>query len=441
MIYRGFVKGSVWVLLLNMLLTSLISSCSNENEELTLGSEFVERATDIIEVDTFYVELSTVLIDSIQTSNLGVVLSGYYEDSELGDIKATSFLTFSLPSTFDIENDDKYDSLTLVLPYSSYSFGDTNTIQQILIYRLSESLSLPSSSDKYYNTSDINKFDTPIGSYSFYPRPNRDTIVEIRLSNNLGLDITNKLKASALEVSSTVEFEKYFHGIAISSDEFQCNSIIGFDSENVKMRLYTSRIENEVEEIVNEFNHTSALYQFNQLSGDRTNTLLSNLLTQKVDLRSDLTDNKSYIQGGTGIITKVRFPYFNTRIFDENELILKVELILKPTQECYDTGFPDLIYYKTNAYNEYVALNVDESGNAEVAEFNMDELYKTETYYSFDITEFIKEELEDDYFDNSTGLFITLNSPDFNTTVDRMILSGNGNYKNRPVLKIKYLKN
>lgn len=438
--YKFWVNISIVYILINISLIFLFSNCSLENEELSLGSDFVESSTDIIEVDTFYLELSTVLLDSIKTSNLGVVLSGCYEDSIIGKIKATSYMRFGAPADFDIENSDIYDSLTLVLPYSDYSFGDTNLVQQILIYRLSENIELAANSGKFYNTSELNKYEIPLASYSFYPRPKKDTIVEIRLSNELGLDILNKIKSNAIEVSSTVEFQKYFFGIAITTDDLQGNSIIGFEGDDVKMKLYVSRITEESKQLIYEFSNDSKSYQFNQISGDRTNSLLNNLSVQEGSLNSIYTNNKSYILGGCGILTKIRFPYFKAGIFNENDLILDAELILRPSPENYNTGFPDLVFYKTNEYNDFEVINADVNGNPEVAKFNNDELYKEDTYYSFDLTDFFKAELEKDYFDNNIGLFVTLNSPYFNTTVDRMILYGNGNYKKRPILKITYLK-
>lgn len=428
--------------ILSVLIILLIffNSCNTDNEDFTLGSNFVEKSTKIIQVDTFSLELSTVIVDSLITSATGVILAGYHENGIFGKITANSFFRIGLPDQtfYYINDDDIYDSLTLEMPYSKYCYGDTNAIQEIEIYKLQERLVRTEIPD-YYNNSSINIYDYPIGELAYYPRPNRDSTVEIRIDDLLGKDLFDKMKHNAEEVSSNSDFEEYIYGFAIIAKQIQSSSIIGFDCSDLKFNLYTSNIDVEKDAVIYEFPSSYLGYQFNQIICDRSGTILENLNSQKDQLDSYSADDKSFVQAGLGVLTKIKFPYLNNALFDESKLILSVELILKPDIESYESGFPESLFlYETDKYHEF-DINKDENYISSSV-FNLDEMYHEETYYSFDITNFLQVQIDDNYIDNERCLLVTVPLAEYNTSLESFIVSADKDVNKKPILNITYLE-
>lgn len=427
-------------IILSVLVLIGLFSCNSEDEDLTLGANFVDNSTKFIQVDTFSIEFSTIIVDSLTTSATGILLAGYHEDGDFGKINSNSFFQIGLPTqtNIDIEVDDRFDSLTLVLPYSSYYYGDTNVIQEINIYRLKEKL-VNTDVTNYYNTSKIELFDDPIGKFNYFPKPNRDSTIEIRIDDLLGEDLFNKMKYNEEEVSSSEEFEEYIYGFAIIPNQIQSSAIIGFAGSDIKFNLYSSRIDEEIEEIIYQFPSTDLTYQFNQINIDRIGTVLESLTSQSDELKSTLLNNKSYVQAGTGVLTKIRFPNLNCMLFDEDQLILSIELIIKPDIVSYDGNFPEsLSLYETNKYNDLEITSEDKF--VTVSSFNLDEMYHLDTYYTFDITNFLQEQIDDGYIDNDRCLLLTVEYSEFNTTMDRFIANTSNDPENKPRLKITYLE-
>ncbi len=423
-----------------LILLIFFISCNTDNEDFTLGANFVENTTKIFQVDTFSVELSTVIVDSLITSATGVILAGYHENGNFGKITANSYFQIGLPDqTFiDINEDDIYDSLTLEMPYSKYCYGDTNAIQEIEIYKLKEKLVRTEIPD-YYNTSNISNYIFPIGTLAYYPRPNRDSTVEIRIDDLLGEDLFEKMKHNAEEVSSNSEFEEYIYGFAIMANQIQSSSIIGFYGPDLKFNLYTSNIDEQKDGVIYEFPSAYMGYQFNQIKCDRSGTVLENLNSQKDELNSYLADDKSFIQAGLGVLTKIKFPYLNNIFFDDSKLILSVELILKPDIDSYENGFPEILYlYESNKYNEF---DIDKIENfISSSAFNLDEMYHEETYYSFDITNFLQVQIDDNYIDNERCLLVTVPLAEYNTSLESFIVSADKDVNKKPILNITYLE-
>jgi len=421
-----------------ILLIYILPSCTSDN--LILGENFIDNTTQVVEVDTFSLVMSTIIADSVQTSATGTILTGYYDDGDFGKLSAQGFFRVGLPTATDIEieESDIFDSATLVLPYSNYTYGDTNQIQKIDIYKLSEDL-VNNDITYYYNSSDLGFEENSIGSIEYVPRPYRDSIIEIRLDNALGEDLFEKLKYEAEEVSSNEEFLDYLYGFTIKTDKSQSSSIVGFNNYYVKLKLYTSRVKEEKEEIIYEFPSADQPYHFSRLLSDRSGTILEDLITQKDELNSNIVDDRAFIQGGTCVLTKITFPYLNSFLFDEDDIITSVEIILKPDNESYDTDLPEsLSIYETNKFNEFDIG--DEYSFISSSIFNLDEQYHLDTYYYFNITDFIQEQLDDGYIDPEKGLIVSLSSSSLSSTFEKLLLSSSNDPEKKPKLKITFLK-
>ena len=120
----GNINNKLYALII--LLTGIFfNACQNNPEKFTLGEEYVESQTNISLVDTFSVSLSTVILDDMPTSATETILVGHYRDDTFGEINSHSYMQFDIPVSVNLQTDENYDSLNLVLKYNTYSFGDT----------------------------------------------------------------------------------------------------------------------------------------------------------------------------------------------------------------------------------------------------------------------------------------------------------------------------
>jgi hypothetical protein len=86
-----------------------------------------------------------------------------------------------------------FDSLRLVLNYSTYYAGDTTVTQTLSVYQLQEQMELR---DSYlYTTSNFKCDPTPLGSVSLKPQPNSHQEVSIKLPNKLGYRLAQMIKS------------------------------------------------------------------------------------------------------------------------------------------------------------------------------------------------------------------------------------------------------
>ncbi|HEX7869977.1 MAG TPA: DUF4270 family protein, partial [Chryseobacterium sp.] len=95
----------------------------------------------VILIDTLTVEMSTINFDSLVTSNKSRVLVGNYDDPLFGKVKSNSYFqlasdSYSLISSTDTEAANYvFDSISMILKYDNYYYGDTTKVQTFDIHR------------------------------------------------------------------------------------------------------------------------------------------------------------------------------------------------------------------------------------------------------------------------------------------------------------------
>lgn len=407
----------------------LIEACTKSPTDFTLGEKYIESQTDIALIDTFSVTLSTVLLDTLVTSGTGSMLIGCYQDDVFGKITSHSYLQLGVPSTFEITNDDVYDSLSLIIRYNGYAFGDTTQAQHITVHRLTETIE--TASDSTISRSTTFEYDPdPIGDILYTPRPNQsDDTLFIKISDAIGMDLFQKMMDGSELFSDNESFiQYYFNGLVLVADNAYEGAVIGFrGSESAaKFILYSSR---DNDEVTNEFPLEAYSKQFNNIQYDFTSTQLASLVEQKTVLSASDTEGKAFLQGGIGLAIRVDFPSFPEILLYERGLLAKAELLISPLRNSYyEFALPSGIsLYQTDKQNQ-----VGESVVS--ASLTIDELYNEDTAYSFDISDYLTAELADSYVDPETGLLILLDSQ--KSKLERLILDENGIHTK---LKIYYL--
>lgn len=415
-----------------------IFSACKKDDDLTIGSNFLESQTNVVLIDTFSVCLSTVVLDSFPTHGDSLLLIGSINDANVGKIRCSTFFQLGKPTETTLKETDEYDSITLKLTYSGYSYGDTNQLFSIAVHRLSEE---PAESENLYNTSSINYYTTTLGTHSFYPQPTSNDTIEFRLDDALGLDLFNKMMNKNDVFSTTTDFLEYFNGLAILPDENINSSIVSFIAKgaSLSMKLYIHRFMEVDYEVAYDFPIIYNELQFNKIYHDFSGTGLENFVQQRFDIASAETGNKSYLFGGAGLMVKIKFPAMQELLNSERGAILKTELTLFPEiNSSNGSSLPaEVVLYHSDKYNKFGdgILSLD-GKSLQIANFLQDKFYNEYTSYTFDLTSYFISEFSDGYFDSDHSLVLSLPESKYATTFERLDV---GSKSPAPRLKIYYV--
>jgi hypothetical protein len=369
-------------------------------------------------------------VDSVITSNAGSLLVGYYRDDTFGKIASDSYFEIGMPEGYDIGDDDQYDSLTLVMRYNGYFWGDTTRSQKISVHQLSENIRV-NEEGKISSKTSFAFNSTPIGSLMYAPRPKStlDTL-SIKLNDALGVDLFTKLRDHSDVFTDDESFVNYFHGLVLAASDAYEGAIIGFD-DDAKIVLHTTRRGLTTETIAYEFGLINAAKQFNNIKHDFSSTSLAPLVKQRYALPSDKSNGVSFIHAGIGLAVRVDFPSLQELQLLGRGLILNAQLSFS-TNDDNKSDLPDeLLVYESDRLNGKNSLVQNSSST-----LTYDELYHEQTAYICDITKYLQNELADSYIDPDKGLLVTLPDADFTAGFSRAIINAqNRNTK----LKIYYL--
>jgi hypothetical protein len=319
-----------------ILVVVFFSACEDPNT-LAVGRTFSGNNLQSVYVDTFSVVTSTVQLDSVLTNGTNTVLLGSYRDGRLGSISASSYFQVGWTAPFSPGQHDIFDSIALVLPYNHYVAGDTTKSMNLNVYELTEIVpsrtyqrtvdilfSAYNSSGGFFNTSTIKHKPTPIVSANVKFSPHRDSI-KVRLPDALGANwmrlAQNTIQgyADSLNIFSdgsvlpnntlgTNKFQNYFRGLHLNVDPVD-GCVAGFKTSGLKIRLYYRTYYGDVLKGTHAdftLSQKDAFFQFNNIQWDRSGTSLDHQPLYK-SYPPD-TSHISFIQSGTGLVTRLDFP-------------------------------------------------------------------------------------------------------------------------------------
>lgn len=385
----------------------IVSFVSCIDDESSIGDNLVSSNGRSIIVDTCTVKLHTQLSDSSVTSGLSRLFEGRYVSSDFGIITTHAYFDFSPPSysTSEFGSDATvavvFDSISLILRYDNFSYGDTTKMQTLHIYKLKEILELDDK-NQLYSTSTIAAETTPWVSHQFY-RPteyhDNDTLLEVRLPDEFGLDLFRMMHARSDTLDSYDYFKRYFKGVKLSPQENENAAINSFiiDGTFPVIRIYyrtigTSQAEKTIDLSIN------SSTAFSRIETDRSNTLLSSLNYKNKTLSSSETENKAYLQGLTGLYTRIDFPYLNELLkLGDYVALSQAYLYVFPALGTYNafTPLPGELYLNYlgedgSPMDIYVNQSTTTVQSGTLVE---DKIYNENTYYAFDISSYLKQEL------------------------------------------------
>jgi len=422
-------------------------SCNNDDKLYEVGEGFIDTDTNVFEVDTLTLETTTIISDSLLTSGASRILIGALQDNDFGNLTAQSYFSLAA-STYSIDKDAVFDSISLILHYDRYSYGDTTLVQTYKLHEIIEEFEPNEEDDYFYNTSSLTYSDGLLGQASFTPLPNKKDSINISMNYSFGKNIFDKIIDD--EINTVYDLNKEFRGITIVPDK-NTNTVLGFKYSSYAttatstMRLYYVLKDDDSEnnEYYIDFNLEGGNKIFNSVTSDRSNTVLSSLTSSEDILPSSETNNKMYLQSGTGISMRVDFPSLLTlNDLENNGTTLSANLKIYPDYESYDDIdlIDSLAVYVIDYKNRGIKQLTSLSGSAIYAKLDSENNeFDANTYYNVDVSSFIEEILTSSY---TLDYALRFEFPNNTSTINRLLINNNispenSNYKMK--LHLTYL--
>ena len=415
-----------------------LSSCYDESA--TFGESLVDSSFRNVTADTSTVTVTNVRIDSLETSGTNTVLLGQYTHPLWGTVTSMSYIPYERPSYgTDIEETVILDSLMLTLHYNGYYLGDTTLMQTLSVYPLKEKVVL-NDNDYLYSNASFAYGTEALGKKTFKPHPGRGEPVEIRLSDELGRQLlTSFLNRS--EAVSVDKFEDYFKGIAVVPDASGKN-LLGFSvGDTLSVITLYYHVKDELENPQTLVFSPNTTTQFNHFDHDRSGTLLPAVATKNEEVSSAQLGDRGMLFGGLGWYTRLEFPHLNN-IMQQGVQVDVQNAILRiyPQVDTYSefNSLPDSIYLYIADENNVVTEAVTDYLGTQVqgGVLVKDDTFREKTYYYFDVSTFMKEELGA-IGTNKHNLQLVFPSAKYNSTFNNLTFSSQKG-KNPITLQLTY---
>jgi hypothetical protein len=406
---------------LGLLILILTASC--KKVDVTFGNEGTEGDPDVSYFDNYTVDLATYKIDSFVTSTDSIFAIGHHMDSAFGSITAGSYAEVNLPAENSVKDKNvSFDSLVVILKPNGNYYGDTLTPFKITIHQLQEKIENDDEANTYFYNPRKFKFDPiPFGQTTVLVRPKRGTAIRIRLSDAFGQDLLKKFNDDDDSIQLQDNFLRYFKGLYLGTDTSFSKALYYFapDSAGLIMRLYYKLNGPISQSKYLDFSFNNAK-QYSQITYDHTGTNLAAFTPFKKQLKkSNLTGNKAYLHSNMGSYIKVSFPtILNIKELYPYIKIMRAELVIKPDRSTHSYPYElpsSLTLYSTDNNNR---LNV-------IAGFGglyVDDLYGEKTQYTYDITEFVANLIDEGKFSESALMITPSSGGVSNSQLERLII-------------------
>ncbi len=429
-----------------ILFALIFSSCEYTDSPFryNVGNDFVENNSRMIMIDTLTINTYTTAIDSLYTSRSDRFLAGRYQNS-LGIITYCESYFRLDPSEIPYFHESSvYDSACFILNIDGYNFGDTTKICKFNIFRVIEEIDVDNETDMIYSTKQFKHEDTPLASFSLDLTDEYTDSVCVRLPDAFGKELYDLAynEGDDMDGNSLLEdpelFKEKYKGFLIKPEDGNISCVVGFTADPdtsfaPRIRVYYNDftfnddlsivfpIENYSETTSTATNYYSSIY----IKNDYSNFFINNIPTDDAKTSSELTGNVTLLQGGTNLRTRIEIPYINDLYYLGIGSVIKAELYIRPVNGTFENvvDLPDsLEMYITDQKNRNLGqmYNVGTTNKA-YAFLHYDAEFKHDTYYSFDISQYLVDEYMDKG-DPRYSLLLALPQSDINNNVNQLII-------------------
>jgi len=290
--------------------------------------------------------------------------------------------------------------------------------------------------DGFFSSSSFSQASDPLFSGTVKLFPHTDS-VSIRMPDTLGALWFRLAQLDSAHIFSNpgVFVSAFFNGVHLEADPSTESAVVGFDVKKFKLRMYYKKtVSNLLKQTHQDFNVYSSLYQFNNIKYDRSGTALQSLQPYK-GISSVSTNDVTYLQAGTGLVTRLDFPSVKTFFANQPSLILNAAfLTVTPEQGTYPKNLlpPKLLQlYATDATN--IPLSSISGGSAAIV---YDYQYGLNTGYTFQVYNYIFGQVKSGT-DNITPLLLS-SGGNLGDNVQRLYLGDRIHPNTKIQLKIYY---
>ena len=413
--------------ILVLLSFTILISCNDDTKTYLVGEDFIELDSKVLQIDTLTLTTSTIQLDSVITSSAERLLIGSLKDAVFGDLISQSYLRLA-PKDYYIDKKAIYDSIALILRYDKYYYGDTLRTQTYRVHEITSKFE-PKDKDEtqFYNTSTLDYKNEILGENTFRVYPLKKDSINITLNPSFGENLFNNFQKK--DVKNLDDLDKIFRGITVIPDSND-NTVLGYrlsSSGGSVLRMYYT-LDDGVNSDKDGKRYTDfdIIEIFNNITSDKTPTLLNPITDGYYILPSDKTDNRMYMQSGTSISARVEIPYVRdlTKLYSENGgTVINAILKMYVDPKSHNENIPSiqsLNVFVIDNKNRFVKQLKGLTGNPVYATLQS---YSAELnydyYYSVDITSFIDETQNSPQLSKYSLMF---QLPNNNITVDKLLI-------------------
>jgi hypothetical protein len=439
---------AAWGRLLAMLsLVALAASCTNTASDIGVGLPDANVDTGAFLIDTLTVRASTVLRDSVPSSNSAYLFVGQYTDPLLGKLTARSAFRLGLTGSYAPDPAAVFDSITLILKPDGYRYGDTTKTQALVeVHRLRS----PISSTQYSFTSprltrmdydSVNLLNGSANGGSVVPvgraRPGLRTL-RLPLNRALGQSLLTAGQTGRLRTQD--DLDALLPGLVITPAASDDAAIIrlGATAADAGINLYYHMPTDPTTVITSSFTLANGNRHFFQMRANRSTAAITNLpRTSLQSVSSALTGERTVIEGAIGLQTRLQFPYLaDLRQFGNNLTITNAQItasVPTPTLTPFVPAPPSLGIYYTDANNHPTGLYLTTAVTYNTGISNTTGI--EQGTYSWLVTSYVQSVLRNEIPNN--GFLLASTTPDVPT---RVILGGPRNVQNKLALRVYFIR-
>jgi hypothetical protein len=446
-----------WGRLLALLsLVALAASCTNTMSDIGVGLPDANTDTGAFLIDTLTVRSSTVLRDSVPSSNSPYLYVGQYTDPWLGKLTARSAFRLGLTGAFTPDPTAVFDSVTLLLKPDTYRYGDTTKTQTLVeVHRLNTGVSFtkfsytsPRLTTMDYDSVNLLNYN-PVTKANVAPRARARlnlTTLRLPLTPAFGQALLAGGKAGQLNTQDALD--AYLPGLAITPAAGDEGAIVRLSATTTDavLRLYYHVPTDPTTVISSDFSLASGGRHFFQFRANRNLAGIINIPRTSLGVaRAAQTGERTIIEGALGLQTRLEFPYLtDLRQFGNNLTVTNAQMTAYvPTSTLTPfVPLPPLALYYTNANNQPLAPYTDRSNTAasNTAAIPYKEGISPLTgvqqgTYNWQLTDYVQAVLANSIPNN--GLLLASSTPD---VPSRVIIGSTRNLQNKLALRIYFIR-
>ncbi len=423
-----------------------------------VGNDFIDNNIRVIMIDTLTVNTYTTAIDSIPTSQTDRILAGRFKNKYGMITYCESYFRLDPSGSQFFDETSFFDSACFILNLDGYNAGDTTKLCQFEIYRLTEEIDVDQETEMIYNTRQFKHEDQPLATFSIDLSDEDLDSVCIRLSDSFGKTLydmaynEDENSEGNVILDDSEAFKKIYKGFVIKPHRDNISSVVGFVADpdsafcpRIRIYYHDNSLDDDMsfgfflEKNTESASNSNNYYSSNYIKNDYSEFLINDFPTDEGRTPSGQTNNLTFLQAGTNLRTRIEIPHINELYHLGIGSIIKAEICFRPVDKSFENrvDLPDSleIYVVDDKNRSFGQLFKVGTSKKTYSELHYNKEFKHDTYYSFDISQYLVDEYMD-RGDPKYSLLLSLPQRTINNNVTQLILGDQKHPTNDLTLKV-----